>query len=319
MVNVGRKLCSHRAAFMLLAACCGSACARTPLRIGYTPWPANDPITFAEARGTLPSGVRLSRLSSSNDLLIAFGAGQLELVVISATSALRLAANHVPVVAVAPMNISRGADGIVAVRGVTASSLAGRAAATSKHDDNLFLLFRLAGNRDPGTLFNLTKVDTDSRTSELFASGAVEIACLSDPMLLELERRGASVLASSRDFSDELVTLLVARRDVAVQRHAELRGFLTFWYRWSAKVIGTTELLEFVAREQGVDRRAAASLMDRIGFPDARRSLDLLSNPHATWYPSTVSYLATSGVSGVPALPEIVLSGPLEQAARAVS
>jgi ABC-type nitrate/sulfonate/bicarbonate transport system substrate-binding protein len=282
-----------------LVAVCAASCARQPLRIGYTPWPANEPLTFAESVGKLPENIRLCRLSSTNDLLLAFGAGQLELVVLSATSTLRISANHLPVVALAALNVSAGADGVLAAPGVDRASLAGHTALTANHDDNLYLLFRMLGNRDPAVFLRLTKLPTDTQVSEAFSRSDGELACLSDPMLLDLEDVKGRALVSSRDFPDELASLLVTSRDTATARAPEIKRLLDFWFSWVAQVGRSPEYIQAVARQEKITLATARRVVDRIAFPTATRSLAMLRGESPSWYGPTVSYLATCGVTGV--------------------
>jgi NitT/TauT family transport system substrate-binding protein len=300
-----------RIALAVLVALGTAGCADKPLRIGYTPWPANEPMTFAESSGTLPKNLRLCRLSSTNDLLIAFGAGQLELVVLSATSTLRLSANGLPVVALAVLNVSNGADGIVAAPHVNKASLGGRTALTANHDDNLYLLFRLVGNRDPATVLRLTKLPTDTQVSEMFSRGEGELACLSDPMLLDLEKTKGPPLASTKDVPDELASLLVARRDIAIERAPEITRLLDFWFRWVVQIGHSPDYIRAVAREEHSDLATAQRVVERITFPSAARSLAMLQAEAPSWYATTVSYLATCGVSGVAPAQTIVFPQPL--------
>jgi ABC-type nitrate/sulfonate/bicarbonate transport system substrate-binding protein len=311
-IGLRRAAVSMAVVVVLLA-----SCSRPPLRIGYTPWPANEPISLAESMSTLPKDVRLSRLSSTNDLLLAFGAGQLEMVVISATNTLRLAANRIPLVAVAPLNTSCGADGIVASPLATAVPIAGTKVATSRHDDNNYLLFRFAGNLNPSTVFQLHQLDTDSLVGDAFDRGEFQVACLSDPRLLALEDGGATLLRSSRDYPNELISFLVVKRDTLALRRNEIERILRFWYPWIARVKDSHELATAVAGENGLDLPTARRVLARTSFPTEVEALQILQDKAPAWFVPTRQYLATVGVTTVPLVEDVVAPELLARFVRA--
>ena len=195
-----------------------------PLRIGSIVFPGYESLFVARAQGWLPEhAVRLVELRSNTDALRALAARQLEASLLTFDELLSARAEGVDLYAVLVVDISNGADVVMAQpRFTRARDLIGRRIGFEEGASGALMLgefLRANGLR----VADITKVPIRlSETAEVFASGQVDAVVTVPPWAHQLETAGAVRLFDSSSIPDRIVDVLAVRHDVLEAQHDRL-------------------------------------------------------------------------------------------------
>ncbi|WP_164519269.1 ABC transporter substrate-binding protein [Pseudoalteromonas rubra] len=103
--------------WILLCACTEQPQAQ--LRVGFNVWPGYETLRLAKQQGYLADNIRLVELMSATDTMDAFRHGRIEVAALTLDEALVLAGEGIALNIVLIMDISNGADAVVARQSVT--------------------------------------------------------------------------------------------------------------------------------------------------------------------------------------------------------
>jgi NitT/TauT family transport system substrate-binding protein len=230
--------CTRRAflagAAALLAGSAG--CGREPetrLRIGTNVWIGSEPLYLAREMGYLDRAlVQLVEYPSASEVHRAYRNQAIDGMVISLDELFGLAADGQQPRAILVVDISHGADAIVARRGIrTMRELKGKSVAVESSALGAFVLSRaLALNGMQAGDVNVVHLESNEQPSA-FEKGQVDGAVTFDPYRGQLLRAGAVTVFDSTQIPGEIVDL-VAVRDTAFATHPRgLREVLTGWFK----------------------------------------------------------------------------------------
>lgn len=252
-----------------------TACIEPPrpaLRIGANVWIGYEPFVLARHTGALPSDrFHILEYVSATQVLRGFRNGSLDLAAVTLDEALRVANGTDGAVVVAVLDVSSGADGIVARPEIAGESLVGRRVGVEGTAVGAYMLARWLAAKGLTTADIATVPLTIDEHEEAYAGGRVDALVTFEPVLGRVVRRGARLIFSSRDCPNEIVDVLVARRSVLRERADDIRDLLAIWHRTRLDMLAHPD-------------RAAAAMAPRLGSPaqDVRASLQTLRFPSAS-------------------------------------
>lgn len=195
-----------------------------PLRIGSIVFPGYESLFVARAQGWLPeSDIRLVELRSNTDAMRALAARQLEGALLTFDELLSARAEGVDLHAVLVVDISNGADVVLAQpRFTRPGDLVGRRIGFEEGASGALMLgefLRASGLR----VSDIIKVPIRlSDSTEVFASGQVDALVTVPPWANQLEVAGAVRLFDSASIPDRIVDVLAVRHAVLEQQHDRL-------------------------------------------------------------------------------------------------
>ncbi len=195
-----------------------------PLRIGSIVFPGYESLFVARAQGWLPeNAVRLVELRSNTDALRALAARQLEGALLTFDELLSARAEGVDLHAVLVVDISNGADVVLAQPQFTwPADLAGRRIGFEEGASGALMLgefLRAGGLR----VADIIKVPIRlSESTDVFASGQVDALVTVPPWSHQIETAGAVRLFDSASIPDRIVDVLAVRHEVLESQHDRL-------------------------------------------------------------------------------------------------
>jgi len=253
---------------VLLAGCAPAY--RPPLTVGTNPWIGYEPLYLARNLGYYDGmPLRLVELGSNTQAMDALRAGRLDAAGLTLDEALTLAEEKVPVAIVWVLDVSAGADALVAKPEIpTLAALHGKRIGVEQTAVGAYLLdatLRRAGLATADV--TLVPLPVDAHVGA-FESGAIDAVVTFDPARQALLNAGGRVLFDSSMLPGEIVDVLVVRRQA-----------LDCCARDIARLIdGQQRALEYLARHRG---DALARMSPRLGLApaDIARALEGLVLP----------------------------------------
>lgn len=210
---VSRRRCSAAVLGGLLLGGGLWGCARPPLRLGLHPWPGYEPLVLADGFGWLPDGVTLNWGTAASDTLAGLRAGRLDAGALTLDEVLLARSQGLPLVVVAVLDESVGADQVLARTATHPRRWRGaRVAFEPSAVGHLVLKLWLAS-------VGLTVADvrtvhlSPAEQSEAWAAGAVDVAISYPPNALTLREQGAVVLYDSSHFPGLVLDVLAVHPD----------------------------------------------------------------------------------------------------------
>lgn len=280
-----RRVCATFA----LAACtaflggCGPR-HEAPLTIGTNTWTGYEPLYLARDLG-LHNGLplRLVELGSTTQSMDALRTGRLAMAGLTLDEVLTLVQEGVPLKVVWVVDISKGADALVARAGISGlAGLRGRKVGVEQTAVGAYMLhaaLEKAGLRSGD--ITVVPLPLDEHLSA-WRDGEVDALVTFDPLLQVLRGRGAQVLFDSSDIPGEIVDVLVARQealDCCTPRIAQLLNA----HQRALDHLRTAraDALQRMAPRLGLTAAEMDAALNGIDLPDAAANRSLLSGPEA--------------------------------------
>lgn len=249
-----------------------------PLHIGTNLWLGYEPFHLARAAGHLPEDVTLVEARSSPALMEAVSAGSLDGAALTMDEVMRLEAAGRPMAVLAVLDISHGADAVLARSAeVTQAPLAGKRIGVETEGVGAFVLHRFLERHGllPAQVQVVPVAAGDHE--EAFARHNLDYLVSYEPLVGRLEGLGAVRVFDSAAMADEVVDVLAVRRDRLARRDDTLRRLLAAWYHGVGLLKeGKPEWRDRVTRRQGMTPEQLAQVLAGLDFPDAGGSRTLL-------------------------------------------
>ncbi len=211
-----------------------TACSEEPaLRIGSNQWPGYEPVYLARELGDFArSEVRLVELPSATDVMQYLRNGNLDGGMLTLDEALTLMAEGVPLRAVLVLDVSNGADAVLAhPQFKNLSDLKGRRVGVEISALGAVMLESLLEaadlHRDDIEVVPLT-VD---RQRQAFLDHAVDAVITFEPTLSQLRSLGAVTLFDSSRIPGRIVDVLVLREDILDEQAGHVRALLDGYFQ----------------------------------------------------------------------------------------
>lgn len=268
----------HRRNFLINLALAGGAlaglggCARQgSLRVGVHPWIGYESLYLAEEFGWLPEAVSLIKGRVATDSVLGLRSGRLDMAALTLDEALRVHVSGQPVTVVAVMDVSAGADVVMARQNINGpESIQGARVAVEPTGVSAILLIKWLEAE------GVSRADIEEialpvdRHPEAFRRGDVDISVSYEPVSSELESLGARRLFDSRSVPDTIFDVLVVRRAAEAGNARLIRDLVSAHFRGVSHLVsGFHDALYRVAAHQRVAPEVVRRSLASVTLPDA--------------------------------------------------
>lgn len=197
------------------------------MRVGCIVFPGYETLFLARELGLLdPQRVRLVELLANTDTLRALAAGQLEAATLTLDELMTARADGVDLRAVLVLDVSDGADVVLATPQTTLQNLAGKRIGAEEGAMGALMLSALlkAAGLQPTQIRKVTM--TLDRSEAMFDSGGLDAVVTAEPWAARMEKKGAQRIFDSRSMPGRVVDVLAVRADALHTYAASLRHVL---------------------------------------------------------------------------------------------
>lgn len=263
---------------LMLAAC--TVAPEKPLRLGTNVWIGYEPFYLAREINALDQDkVRLIEYTSTLPVLHAFRNNLLDAAALTLDEALLLAQQQPDISVVAVLDISNGADALLArpeIRSV--QQLQGQTVAVENLATGGYLLSRalqLAGI--PGSAVTIHTVSAEDHETALQSNGIAAVVTY-DPQKTRMQANGANNLFDSSKIPGEIVDVLVVRNQALQSKPQMLRHLLKGWQIAQQYLQRNRHdsLVKMQARQRLNTQQLEVALR-QLTFPGAEQNQALLS------------------------------------------
>ncbi len=261
-----------------------AACAQAPapeLRVGTNVWPGYEPLYLARSLGWLPDGVRLVEYPSSTETMRGLRNGTIEAGALTLDEALSLQSEGVDLTIVLVMDVSDGAD-VVLARPEMPNGLAGARIGVETTALGAFMLSRFLESQGlaPEDV-HIVPLTLDQH-EDAFVRRQIDAVVTFEPVKSRLLRRGARLLFDSSRIPGEIVDVLAVRREVLPTQRRHLHALIARWF----------DALDYLQRQPAdAAQRMSARLKlepdqvlaqyEDLSLPDRAENLALLQGTNA--------------------------------------
>ena len=265
---------------VILLTCWGAPSAiAAPFRLGTNVWPGYEPLYLARSLGHLPEeDVKLVEFRSTTQVMNALRTEAIEAGTMTLDEAISLASGGLNLTIVHVLDVSSGADVIVARPGIkTINELAGRRVGVENTALGAYVLLR-ALELSSMALDQVTVVSLEpgSQTTAIKEDRADAVVCF-EPVRGELIRSGCGELFSSTQIPGEIVDLLVVRTAVLEEFRSRATRFESAWAAALEQIAEEPEKsYEFMGRRLGLDAadtRSAFQGLSLLAWEESSRLL----------------------------------------------
>jgi NitT/TauT family transport system substrate-binding protein len=251
------------------------------LRIGTNSWLGYEPLYLAaeHEHWRTDLDVRLVEYPSATEVIRAFRNRTLEAAALTLDEVLTLREAGIPLKVVAVLDVSAGADVILAKPDITTfSDLKGRRVGVESSALGAFVLTRALALNQMG-LADIEIVHLDVSTHlRAFETGAVDAVVTFEPVRTKLLNGGAREVFSSRQIPGEVVDVLVVHADTLAREHARFRELLAGWFRALDYLHHErAAAAAFIARRLKITPQEVIESYQELELPDAAQNRRLLS------------------------------------------
>lgn len=206
------------AASGLLAACAPPSV--PPLKVGLNPWVGYDPLVLAQEHRLLnAAAIKLVELTSNSDSARALRNGLLDVAALTLDEALRLSDQGVALRIVGILDVSHGADAVMARPPIQAlQQLKGQRIGLEEGALGQLVLGRLLQAAELSASEVLTVHVEAAQHTSMLMEGKVDAVITFEPMKSQLQAQGMVNLFDSTRMPGEIVDVLVARGGTAAEQ-----------------------------------------------------------------------------------------------------
>jgi len=264
----------------LLSGCVKSCSApETPLRIGTNLWPGYEEFYWARQSGILkPERYALVEFGSATENIRAFRSQQLEFAALTLDETLLLARDGVDAVILAVLDVSNGADVIVAPKEVqTFTDLKGKRVGfedTALGGDMLNRALMLSGMSRTDITPRYFEVDQHEKA---YTTGEVDAIVTFEPVKSKLLALGNKVIFSSKDIPGEVVDVLVVRRDIWESQRARCDELVDLWFKTQDQIRqNQKEATAYMAARQKLSPNEFEAAIAELIIPNRAQSSEFV-------------------------------------------
>lgn len=255
-----------------------SACgwqASEPIRVGTHPWPGYELLHLAQALGQVPAEqVRLIETTSASASLRALSSGSMEGACLTLDEVLTARASGVDLVIVAVLDVSLGADAVLApARLRSLADLRGRRIGVEHSAVGAVMLDALLASAELGLAEVEPRYVTIDQHEKALLNGEVDALVTYEPVKSRLLQAGAHELFSSAQIAGRIVDTLALRRDVLPDQadavRALVHGHFAALQAWHTE---PAVHAAFLAERLGLAREQVASTYAELDLPTIARN-----------------------------------------------
>lgn len=241
-----------------------------PLRVGVHPWVGYESLYLARDFAWLPAHARLVEGQSAGDSLAAMRAGDLDAAALTLDEVFSARADGIPLVVVAVMDMSAGADVVMARPGLPGLSyLAGKRVAVERSAVGGLMLAHVleVAGLDVGRI-EVVDMGIDEQPAA-WRAGHIDAAISYEPTASLLRREGAEQVFDSRALPETIFDVLALRRDRARGREDTVEALLESHFRGLEHIrVNRGDAMYRIAAHQGITAREAERALAGVVLPD---------------------------------------------------
>ncbi len=262
---------------MLLVACTE----REPiLRVACHPWVGYEPLYVAEALDYYAdSTIRMVDTTSATLTLSHLRHNTVEAACLTLDEALTIVAEGVDLAVVLVMDVSDGADAILAKPPINGlNQLRGKTIAVEKSAVGAVVLYAALEKAGlaPGDIFTLTV--PVNQHEEVYLAGSVDAVVTFEPVKSALEARGATAVFSSTEIPGRIVDVLVVRQALLASRGSNIRHLIqSYFHALDYIQEQPVAAADIMSRRLRTPPERVAGLFDGLRQPDIEENRELLS------------------------------------------
>lgn len=265
----------------------GAATATTvsdkPFRVAFNQWIGFTGVMLAREKGYFKDAglnVEWKEFPGPADGIAPLISGQLEAALTTADTPILLSrdANSNPLMNVYAIDNSRGADGIVAQKGIAkVADLKGKTVAATKGQINEFMLLKaLEKSGLKPTDVTITNMDADAGGAAVLAN-KVPAAVTWEPWLSKATAAGGNIIFSSRDVPDLILDVATVGQSVAQARPADVKAFVAAIAKGNAQAVANpAEAAKIAQKYFGVDEKEATAMLGKVKLYSAAENATLI-------------------------------------------
>lgn len=270
--------------FILLMLCvCLAGCnlePAKPLHLAANIWPGYEPLYLARSLGYFSdASVRLHEMSNSSDVIRAFRNGAIDVAALTLDEALLLLQDGIDVRIVMVVDISNGADVVMAHPGIKdLKALKGKRVGVEPFAVGAYMLGR-ALDKGGITLRDIKVVPAALEAHEkAYLSGEVDAVVTFEPVRTKLLVKGAHIIFDSSKIPNEIFDVLVVRSETCSSNAAALRHIEEGWYKALTYLkTNSADACRRMAKRGGVTEVQFQASLNGLIIPDRIESRRLLS------------------------------------------
>ena len=271
-------------AICLLVISCATAPLQ-PLRIGCSVWLGYEPLLLARDLGYYDdSPIQILEAGDHATSIKRFINGDTEMSTMTLDVTLENAAIQDQIRAFLVMDISNGADALIAQPGIEQlSDLAGKRIGIMPATLGKLVLTR-ALEATGLTEDDITLVTLDfSKHEAAFQSQEIDALITYDPVLARLQAEGANILFDSSQMPGEIVDLLVGREDLVNTHQKQLATLLEGWFKALDYIeTNSDDAITRIAERQGMTPEQVVRGLSQLDYPTLTQNLAILSKVDTT-------------------------------------
>jgi NitT/TauT family transport system substrate-binding protein len=281
------KLCKT-IAFMLcmqLLAC--TPAPEAPLVVASNDWIGYRPLYLAQHRNRLDKHTaRLLQLTSASEVLRKFRNGVIHVAALTLDEALLLKQDGIDIKIIMMMDVSNGADAIVAHKKATdMNALRGKTIGVEKSAVGAYLLSRALEAANLSTRdIHIQPVEFGEHRN-MFITGKVDAVVTFEPVRSHLLKQGAHVVFDSRQIPGEIVDVLVVSSEYLRQHADKLRSLMSAWFD-TLHFMSTQrdQAVRYLAPLSNLSEESYLNAIQGIHFPGYRENLQFFTADKSDLY-----------------------------------
>ena len=254
------------------------ACGTPPLRLGVHPWIGYESFFLARSMGALPSQIQLTETRNASESIAAIQSGAVDAACLTLDEVLHVRGSGTPLSIIAVLDMSAGADVVMARSTITAwSDIAGKRIALEASAVGELMLVKLleVANvaRSEVTLIDLPP----EKLQDAWVAQEIDLAITYEPTASRLATLGAQRLFDSRRLPETIFDVLAVRADQRDRLHPTLRALLRAHFAGIGHLrVNRPDALHRIASRQQISLESAQKALGGVVIPDLERNRILL-------------------------------------------
>lgn len=272
------------------------------ITVAFNSWVGFSPLYIAKEKGYFKDeglNVKFKLLEDTAEKHASFASGSIDILATTVDDVVILASKGIKGKIFLSVDMSNGADGIVAVKEIkTLKDLEGRQIAVQPgFVGHFFLLYLLKKNGIPINSVKILPTETGA-AGAAFVAGKVDAAVTWEPWLSKAKKRkGAHVLVSSADEPGIIADVMIAREDFVKNHKDLLLKFRRAWFRALNDLMKDREnSLNIVCKAFKIRREDAVEMLKGVHFFTSKEDLEyrneklpeILKLGAQVWYESKI-------------------------------
>ena len=250
-----------------------------PLTVAIGTWPGVEPLVLADEMGILSEEVTILEMPWPSATLRAFENGAADVAVLTLDEMLRLAQSGHDLRVVLVLDISRGADAILAKPDTkSVQELKGKRVGVGLNTVGQYILVRALDEAGMSPA-DVQMVPINVAESErAFEDQELDAVVTSDPFRTRLLERNAVEIFNSTSLSGEVTRVLAVRAETLEERRDVLQQIVDshFWGLVKLKEGASAEIEEAISRREGLQSSQFRQALKLIEQPDRNQNAALL-------------------------------------------